>query len=255
VAARKLWLLECGWLSVDNSLIMYRQKFGEKVRIPVMAALVETGDGHVLFDTGLNPDAVEHAIDCLGPKADVVVELEERHDIRNQLQSVGVAPDDVRWVLNSHLHWDHTGGNRFFPNAEFVLQQAEWRFAHSPDPFVDEVYLRQQFDLGRPYRLLSSDEEVCDGVGAIDTPGHTPGHQSLVVKLPTSGTVVVAGDAAYCEENLAESWPPGNPWSMPDAYRSIRRLRFARSFFGATVVIGHDPDLWHRFGPAPYLFD
>ena len=247
MAVNKMWLLDCGQLWVDRSTILYRTGMGEKLKIPVSAALVETTDGYLLFDTGLNPDAVDKREEVLGHKAPIIADISPADDIRNRLEEVGVKVSDVRWVLNSHLHWDHTGGNKFFPNAEFILQKEEWRFARDPDQFVTEVYLQSQFDLNRQYTLLDGSTEITEGVAVINTRGHTPGHQSLVVNLPDRGYVVYAGDALYCPESLEELRPPGNAWNMREAYRSLTELKFWQTHLGADIIIGHEPDLWKSY--------
>jgi N-acyl homoserine lactone hydrolase len=247
MAARKLWLLDCGRLMVDRSILTYRRGMGESQEIPVTAAVVETDEGYLLFDTGLNTDALTDPVGALGEKAGVVSSLNAEDDVRARLQAVGVSPDDVRWVVNSHLHWDHTGGNRHFPNAEFVLQREEWRFAFDPDLFVSPVYLRQQYDLKREYTLLHGSQEIAGGVAVINTRGHTPGHQSLVVNLPDRGYVILTGDALYCPENLDELLPPGNAWDMREAFRSMTELLFWRNYLGADVIIGHGPALWKNY--------
>lgn len=244
MAARQMWLFNCGWLYMDASLVMYRQGFGQRRKVPVSAALVETDDGYVLFDTGLSPAAATDPDGALGEKAAVLADLDDGHDIRAHLDSLGLSPGDIRWVANSHLHWDHTGGNEFFGASSIVLQESEFRFACSPDPFVSQIYLARQYDLTRDFELVRGDHVICDGVGLVETRGHTPGHQSLIVDLPGTGRVLCTGDALYCRANLDRPWPPGNPWSMPDAYRSIKRLAFLRDFLETRIIIGHEPAEW-----------
>ena len=129
-----------------------------------------------------------------------------------------------------------------------LVQREELRFATAPDAFVAQIYLQKQYALPETVTVIDGDHVVTDGVGLISTRGHTPGHQSLLLKLASGRTVLCAGDAAYSAANIAESWPPGNAWSMPDAYRALRRISFERDFAGAEVIIGHEPSLWQRSG-------
>ncbi|MGM7668954.1 N-acyl homoserine lactonase family protein [Microbacterium sp. A93] len=248
MTVERVWLFNCGWIDVEGSLLMYRQDFGNRRTIPVTATLVKSTEGYFLFDTGLNVDAVTDPDGALGAKAGALVDFDEEHGILAHLDSVGIGPSDIRWMTNSHLHWDHTGGNACIDADEVLVQREELRFAHDPDAFVSQIYLQKQYGLPEDVTVIDGDHVVTDGIGLISTRGHTPGHQSLLVRLPSGRTILCAGDAAYSHANVDESWPPGNAWSMPDAYRSLRRMGFEQNFTNAELVIGHDPDLWSRDG-------
>lgn len=248
MSVQRMWLFNCGWLGVENSLMSYRQDFGSRRIVPVTATLVETTEGYVLFDSGLNVEALSDPEGALGAKKDTVVDFDEGHGILAHLDSLGLGASDVRWLTNSHLHWDHTGGNKHLKPQEFLVQREELRFAQDPDAFVSAIFLETQFALPENPTVIDGDYIITDGVGLISTRGHTPGHQSLLVRLPSGRTVLCAGDAAYAQSNLDECWPPGNAWSMPDAYRALRRMNFERDFAGAEIVIGHDTELWDQDG-------
>jgi N-acyl homoserine lactone hydrolase len=248
MTAKRMWLLNCGWIGVESSLLMYRRSFGVRQVVPVTATIVETDEGYLLFDTGLNIEAVADPEGALGSKAETIVELDEDHGILAHLAALNISTSDVRWLTNSHLHWDHTGGNKHFEQSEMLIQREELRFAGDPDEFVAQIYMADQYGVPIAPNVIDGDYVVADGVGLISTRGHTPGHQSLLVALESGTTVLCAGDAAYSDANVAEAWPPGNAWSMPDAYRSLRRLAFARNFAAVELVIGHEPALWKRGG-------
>lgn len=249
MTAEKMWIFNCGWIEVENSLIMYREEFGKKQIIPITAILVKSIDGYLLFDSGLNIDVLEEPSRTLGLKAKTIVEFDEDHGIQAHLSAVGVNPGDIRWLVNSHLHWDHTGGNAHVAPKEMIVQREELRFSMNPDLFVEEVYLKSQFNLQGNLTIIDGDYVVTNGIGLINTRGHTPGHQSLLVRMPSGSIYLGVGDAAYCQENISKSWPPGNAWSMPDAHRAIQHLSFISNFYGAELIIGHDPNLWKRGGP------
>jgi N-acyl homoserine lactone hydrolase len=177
------------------------------------------------------------------------------HDIRNQLAKLGLRPSDIRYVVNSHFHYDHTGGNRFFTESKILVQKAEYRFALYPDSFVSGVYLKHQYDHPLQYELLEGDTEVVDGVHIFTSYGHSPGHQSLVVKLPKSGTAVLVGDAMYCRENYATNIPPGNAWNMPLMFDSMKKLAHLAKICEGKLYITHDPSFWDEHQPAPFYYE
>lgn len=244
----RMWLLNCGWIGVENSLMMYRQGFGDRRIVPVTATVVETDEGYLVFDTGLNADAVDDPEGALGPKAGALVEFDEGHTLLAHLDTLGIAASDVRWLANSHLHWDHTGGNKDLRPTEVLVQREELRFANDPDDFVAQIFLKDQFALPQQVTEIDGDFVVTQGVGLINTRGHTPGHQSLLVRLDSGRRVLCAGDAAYTTANIDEAWPPGNAWSMPEASRALRRMAFERDFGAAEIIVGHDEALWERTG-------
>jgi len=254
MSVKRLMLLPSGWLTVDRSILTYRRGMGTTVDIPVVVALLDTDDGWVLYDTGLDPEGLNDPEGTWGPKRSVVKSFTRDNDIRLQLGRVGVQPEDIRYVVNSHFHWDHTGANRFFPGATFLVQKAEHRFAYQPDDFVAEVYLRRQFDHPLPYRLMDGSGEVVPGVSVLTTQGHTPGHQSLIVTLPVTGTVVLSGDALYCRENV-DGPPPGNAWSPPLCIDSIRRLATIARHTGGQLLITHDPTFWDDHKAFPHVYE
>ncbi|HEY0302344.1 MAG TPA: MBL fold metallo-hydrolase, partial [Rhizomicrobium sp.] len=102
-----------------------------KLSVPVPAYLIEHPQGRVLFDTGLNLAIRQEKNRLLGPTAgDWEIDFPEGADIASQLARLGLRPADIRYVVNSHLHYDHCGGNGFFPDATLVIHAKEWRAAH-----------------------------------------------------------------------------------------------------------------------------
>jgi len=106
-------------------------------------------------------------------------------------------------VILSHMHWDHVGGCKFFPHATFVMQCAEYRFALWPDSAFSKPNVRDLFVGMSKLDLREGDGEVVSGIWVKASPGHTPGHQSVLVSLPKSGTILLACDAI-------DTWPTSN---------------------------------------------
>ncbi len=248
-------LLPLGMLRLDQSILTYRRFPGRKVDCPVIAAFIEMSDGeHILFDTGLPPALLEDGDFLPAYQAGIVCSYTAEDDIRNRLQAVGATPEDVKIVINSHFHWDHSGANYLFPHARFLVQEKEYRFARQPDGFVERAYTPKLFDLGAETRLLAGDEIVKPGIAAITTPGHTPGHQSLLIMLPSERAIILMGDAMMCPANLDPAIPPGNTHTPEHAIASIQRLKVLAEFHAGDLVICHDPELWDKWKPAPHAY-
>jgi N-acyl homoserine lactone hydrolase len=168
------------------------------IDIPVWSALLRTPDGLIVFDTGLHPVHVARPDATYGPSETMEITMTAEDAIVTRLAALGVKPDDVAVVVNSHLHFDHAGNNRAFPNATFVVQAEQLAYAKGkpnfPAIYWDDPALRYLPTTGRA--------RVAAGVEVVPTPGHAPGHQSLVVDLPETGRVVLCGDAAFTRENL-----------------------------------------------------
>ena len=178
MGARALYLMDCGGGEFDYGVLVAMQRPGEKVLSPFSAGLIETDDGLVLLETGVNPDGLKDPTLAAGERArHMTLRLKAEDDIRARLREIGVKPEEVRYVVLSHLHWDHVGGCRFFPQATFVLQRAEFRFGLYPDQAFSRPYVRPLFEGIAKLDLREGDGEVVPGVWVISTPGHTPGHQ------------------------------------------------------------------------------
>lgn len=255
MAVKGLYILPGGMLELDKGLITYRTDLGVKVHSPVVMSLVETTEGYILFDTGLSPQGLSDPIGTWGEKvARLIVEFRPEDDIRHRLKALGLKPDDIAYVVNSHLHYDHTGGNQFFPKGKFIVQKAEYRFALFPDSFAAGGYVKNHFALPIDYQLIEGDWELCPGVFLMFTPGHTPGSQSLSLRLPESGTVVLPGDVLYTKESIDNNIPAGNAWNPPQSMMSMNRVvEFCKREKGR-LFITHEPKIWDTLKPAPYCY-
>lgn len=256
MAVKRAYLLEGGYLKLDRSIMIAGGEYGRTELGPVYMVLLETSKGWVLIDTGLNPVGVSDPEKAWGPRARAVPPvLHAEDDVRCRLKQLGLTPDDVRQVIHTHLHWDHTGGNRFFPNATFLVQKAEYRFAFWPDHHFAGPYMRDHFDCGVRYELVEGDVEVMPGVYLLFTPGHTPGHQSVLITLASGRRLLFTGDAAYMTENFDRMVPPGHMWNPSCGMESLLKLKTVQSLTGALLLPSHDPNLWTRVPRSPAQID
>jgi glyoxylase-like metal-dependent hydrolase (beta-lactamase superfamily II) len=246
----RLRALTCGWLTGPLGLFL-RGETG-RIRVPVPVFLIEHPRGTALFDAGLHPEVRHDPRERLGVGADVFAcELGPGEDVAARLEALDVDPARVDWLVNSHLHFDHAGGNACLPNARLVVQRAEWDAGHDPDAVAANAYLPIDYDLGHDVLAVEGAHDLFgDGsVTCLPTPGHTPGHQSLRVRLGT-GDVVLAADACYLRRTLEEGILPAVVHDEDAMRASLRRLAALRDA-GARLVYGHDPDDWGRVPQAP----
>lgn len=250
MTVQALYALQNGFMGAQRSLLFYGEFSGDRTQIPVTCYLVRTGDALVLFDTGLSPRALPGLL-----RTDPEARFTDDDLLVNRLGVLGIAPSDVDLVVLSHLHYDHAGGAALFPDSELVAQRDEYAYAHHPAPFFAGFYYRKNFDLpGARWRLLDGDTELLPGVTVLRTDGHTPGHQSLLVELPETGPVVLAGDCCYWQEHLDAERVPGVVWDPTRALHSLKKLKTIARLVGGRVFPSHDPVFWQnlKHSPDPY---
>jgi glyoxylase-like metal-dependent hydrolase (beta-lactamase superfamily II) len=204
----KVTALRFGLLQrVDYSQIVYLRRIGERMDFPVWGALLQGLGKNILVDLGIyNPEwASKNIIACV---------REEFDDPAVALrQAAGLAPEDIDFIVFTHLHWDHIGEDlRPFTKARIVVQQKEWDYMFHPVSFQQWAYrssleVCQHPDLD-PFRWYFVDGwvEFLPGLRLMPTPGHTPGHQTVLVKT-SEGRLMIAGDAVNMVENLELDLP------------------------------------------------
>jgi len=247
MAVTALYALQNGFLGFERSGLFFGERSAERVPIPIACYLVKTPDGIILFDTGVSPRAVPGLL-----RNDPMARFDDADLLVHRLDSIGVEPTDVDLVVLSHLHFDHAGGAGLFPKSELVVQKDEYATALYPPPFSEGFYYRKNFDLpSYRWRYLDGDTELSPGVSVLRTDGHTPGHQSLLVELPGTGPVILAGDACYWQEHIDAERLPGVVWNPAAALQSIKRLKTLARLVRGRIFPGHDPVFWKTVAQPP----
>lgn len=239
----RLFAFTCGWLTGPAGLFLEGEH--GPLRVPVPAFLIAHPKGNVLFDTGLHPAVQRDPRGRLGFLADVFTsEVRPGDEIAAQLATRDVAVERVDAVILSHLHFDHAGGLETVPNARVLVQRRDWEAGHDPERAAALAFSPADFDHGHDVVLLDGEHDVFgDGrVVCLPTHGHTPGHQSLLVRLD-GGDVVLTADACYLRRTLENDHLPPHPFDRDAMLDSLRRLRALRDA-GARIVYGHDPEAW-----------
>ncbi|PVE56597.1 N-acyl homoserine lactonase family protein [Rhizobium rhizogenes] len=223
--------------------------------IPVPAYLIQKPDGVViLVDTGWPRSFVENPRNPPG----LSIEMSPGDTILARLTEIGFAPSDVDYVICTHLDDDHSGNHDLFPGAEFIIQRVHYDFAKSGNPRFSAN--RSVWD--RPslrYRLVDGDVELVPGVVLLDTSGHVPGHQSVLVRLPTFGTIVLAADAVMSGSMSDASTREIFATDMDDEAairRSTQKISDVAEKEGATLVVyGHDAEQWKTLRHSPDFYE
>ena len=240
----KIWFLQNGTLNLDQSVLVSGKGAGNRLTVPVYSVLAKQASGYLLIDTGLHPGGITDPEGTWGARARTVLPTIAREDgIAQRLAQIGVGCEEVKNVVITHLHWDHTGGLSYFKHAKIIVQKAEHRFAYEPDRNLAGSYMRNHFDLDLDYDIVEGDTPLCEGVELLFTPGHTPGHQSVLLTLKSGKRCIIPGDAIYSYQNIDALLPPGNCWSISDSLLSLHKLITVARLTDAKIYPSHDPDL------------
>jgi glyoxylase-like metal-dependent hydrolase (beta-lactamase superfamily II) len=240
---------------------------GGVLRSPCLAYVVEhPRAGTILVDTGLHRDAATSLRRDFGlPMSLLFRSLKPASEpFDDQLRRLGIDPAGVERVVMTHLHVDHTSGMRLLPSARFTCTPQEWQAAHArfaarggfvshhlpPSSNVDLIDLRAE---GEPYGAFKNTVDLLgDGsIRLLFTPGHTPGHQSVLLRLTDGAQVLLVGDAAYTRRSIDEQLLPMLTVDDELYRRSLQQLKaFVDGEPEAIVVPTHDPDAWRQLPAA-----
>lgn len=248
----RLFLLPLGVCRVDKGIALTPGTGdGETVLTPIWAGLLDTPVGWVLVDTGMNAVHVtDPEVTFRGTRyAGAIQPIMTSDDvILHRLGQVGVQPTEIRYVINSHLHFDHCGGNLWFPSARFLIQRAEYENAVSSP---GEFFARDFAVPNLSYDLLDGPHRLAPGIDIVPTPGHTPGHQSVLARLDTR-RVILPGDAVVLREVLEGVQ---GAWHDPGRGReSVKLLRQLAEHEEAEILATHDQAAWFAWPHAPQPF-
>ncbi|MDH4565169.1 N-acyl homoserine lactonase family protein [Pseudomonas sp. BN414] len=236
----RLFAFTCGWFQAPMGFFL---EGGEKevVRSPVPAYLIEHPKGLALFDTGLGRRFMREKGFQLGPDQ-TGYEFDESADIAARLRAMEIDPARVNWIINSHFHADHCGGNASIPNATIIVQRPEMSAARNSED--SNLYNRKDYDTGHPVLQISGEYDLFDDgtVTILPSYGHTPGHQCARIKLP-KGDVVLTADCCYLKRSLDEMRLPSHVYDKAQSLETLRRLKSMQEK-GARIFYGHDGEFW-----------
>jgi len=241
----RLYVMDCGHnAATDQSRWSPGVNVGKPIELSDNCYLMKHGAEWLLWDTGY-PDALADR-----PLTNQFGTATRPKKLAAQLAEIGVKPADVTYVAVSHTHGDHVGNVDLFPTSMLLIQKTEvdWAFAEGKQP---------PFKKDRPTKLLGGDTDVFgDGsVTILSTPGHTPGHQSLLVRLPKTGYVVLTGDLAHFKDNWDNDRVPSINTSAEQTHASHAKVMKVLADKKAQLWINHDKETSSAQKKSPQYYD
>jgi glyoxylase-like metal-dependent hydrolase (beta-lactamase superfamily II) len=218
--------------------------------------LIRHAKGLMLWDTGFS-DAVAAMPDGLVALGGAL-HMKMPKTLASQLAEVGVKTTDVTVIAFSHFHPDHSGNANLFPVAMLYIQETEYEALFGPTPqkfgFQPATYEKLR---ANPITKLKGDHDVFgDGsIVILSTPGHTPGHQSLLVRLPKTGAVILSGDMVHFESNWTNRRVPGMNFNSAESVKSMDRVAALLTQYNAQLWINHDKTQSARVPKAPQYLE
>ncbi|MCG2595132.1 N-acyl homoserine lactonase family protein [Ramlibacter sp. XY19] len=201
-----------------------------KVPFTFSCYVIKHGEDYMVWDTGYLPGS--------NPNAPTI-------SLGDQLAQMKVRPEQVKFVGISHFHADHTGQLGTVPGATLLIGEREWAALTSTPPMTgaNVAGFKHWLTGGGKVEPQAADKDVFgDGtVMILKTPGHTPGHQALLVRLKDKGPVILVGDAAHFHENYESNGVPGFNYDRAQTVASLERIKQIQKNLKATVIIQHDP--------------
>jgi glyoxylase-like metal-dependent hydrolase (beta-lactamase superfamily II) len=269
-AGMQLYAFSSGSMMIGKGFLQNFAPMDPKIQIPIGFFVIKHPKGNVLFDTGNNDKLITDST-YWGKLASVFsAKMTPEDAIDVQLAKIGLKPDDIKYVVVSHMHLDHGGNVAKFPNSTLIIQDDELTFAMFPDePFAggyipgDAQVLRSPVGSSKPSLMnmirLEGDYDIF-GDGSIvihRSRGHTKGSQMLVVRLPKTGTTILTADAAYFRENVEKNLIPNivlayDPAGIVKGYDWIRRMMATEN---ANFFTAHDPDAYKAMKKAPAFYE
>jgi glyoxylase-like metal-dependent hydrolase (beta-lactamase superfamily II) len=229
-----LWRIDCGTGATPTAV---NERFSDTFAFPGLSLtftfscyLIKHGDDYMVWDTGFAPGTNPNA-----PKT----------SLADYLAQVKVKPEQVKFVGISHFHGDHTGQLAPFTNATLLIGKPDWDgvTANPPMPGANAAGFKQWIAEGRKVEPVAGGDKDVFGDGSVvvlRTPGHTPGHSSVLVKLKEKGPVLLIGDLFHFRENYESGGVPSFNFDRAQTVASMDRIKKMAANLKATIVIQHD---------------
>ncbi len=268
----RVCLLDGGSLAIDGYKVYWNRGPSGDIRFPVYSVLIDHEDGLFVYDTGFELTHMQTYV-----SGDQPLQTEDQ-TLPGQLAKLALRSSDVTHVIDSHLHIDHCGGNKHFPNALFMVHEKEYAEAQNPELFERMSYsdlaydpMLQKLNLERgtvkptaggetvpaapKYKFLSGDVEVVKGIKLFETLGHSAGHYSLLVELAGRRPMLFTGDAAMTPRNLEMMVVGGFHLDPVKGTHSLERLKSLAAEYDAELFYSHSMPEFQTWRKAPDWYE
>ena len=245
----RLYILNCGeGVAGDISRWSPGVNVGKSMDFVDNCYLIKHSQGWLLWDTGVT-DAIAAMPDGQKPADARATHWKRPKTLASQLEQLGAKPAEIKYVAVSHTHPDHIGNITMFPQSTVLVQKAEYEW---PSPFGRTL----QAGASAVNKLEGDHDVFGDGsVTLIATPGHTPGHQSLLVKLPKTGALLLSGDAVHFKDNWENHRVPDINFNKEQTAASLQRMAEVLAKEKAQLWINHDKAQRDSLKMAPSFYD
>lgn len=269
----KVHLLDGGTLVIDGYHAFWNRGPGGEFRFPCYSVLIEHADGLYIFDTGYDHAHVMKVLPFEKPLQTAA------QTIPGQLALLGRKPADVNYVINSHYHFDHCGGNKYLTEACTICHAAELEACECPQPFEMLGYsdlsfspdvattrgaaaepgtapgAAPQLDIYTPkFETVTGDQQIAKGLWLFETPGHTAGHYSLMVELANRRPMLFTADACYSQKSMETMCIASFHLDPVASVNSLKRLQDLAEKHDAELFYSHDPDTFPHYKKAPGFY-
>ena len=263
----KVYLLDGGTLVIDGFHVFWNRGPAGEIRFPCYSVLIEHEDGRYIFDTGYDFAHVQRVLPFEKP-----IQSKEQ-TIPGALATVGLKPEDINYVINSHYHFDHCGGNKHLSKACTICHAKELEASGNCQPFEhlgysdltfapemarkdgQDVAARPALDIYTPrFETLTGDQEIAKGVWLMETPGHTAGHYSLLVELKGRRPMLFTADACYGKKNMDMMVISSFHLDPVASVKSMQRLKDLAAKHDAELFYSHDPESYPSYLKAPAYY-
>lgn len=235
----KITAIQVGCIQCTRGDVLRYNGSRKPLRNAVWCVAATDGTHNVVIDTGIDENDLDWILQNAEPNYILPPEMYTRTALK---KATGWEPEDVDTVINTHLHYDHCGSNRYFPNAVFYIQRTEFEHAFHPPATVSHLFAPRYFDKHAisyfKWHFLDGETEIFPGLICFPTPGHTHGHQSILIATE-EGTVCIAGDVSSMTDNINYNIEPGITLDTQKTLDSLQAIRIRADF----IIPGHESEI------------